>query len=470
MSRADAPQSPPPGPTAAATAATAPPGTLSWATTVLEVPARIRELSLPESVRRGASVVVTAVRGNGLVKYGHHAYYFMNFATLRGLRVEIGHGAVLGMGLKRFAKANGGPAGPASVPKLLRQPYYHGFNILEQMALMTVPHTATSLGAGRFLVNLWSYYGTLQVNCRRRSVTYHVREEKDDHVLGSQQWFDPATDELYGMSYSLGDSLQRIADPYHPVSARVFSRRNGGGDATCLWSGEFADSMHDLVVNQTRQHCVVCELGMHLDERGEIIPSRALVLDLRRGREWTMSGFAVAAHAVFDPDDADVIYFSNHNFVFRHNSILRALRTAAYGIEFRGPASLYKYRLTPGGPRRLGVFTAPDLYRLTNCHVFRHRGRKLLVATGSPNYLYVADANDLTLLHRIEVPHDYRFRDRPVLIGTFAPSPDGEKLYVQTRKSFQVIDVESGEPDFVRDYFHNHSCSNHMLASSDTAW
>jgi hypothetical protein len=56
------------------------------------------------------------------------------------------------------------------------------------------------------------------------------------------------------------------------------------------------------------------------------------------------------------------------------------------------------------------------------------------------------------------------------LIGTIAPSPDGEKLFVQTTGSFQVIDIDSGKPDYIRDYFYRHICFNHMVASSDTNW
>jgi len=56
------------------------------------------------------------------------------------------------------------------------------------------------------------------------------------------------------------------------------------------------------------------------------------------------------------------------------------------------------------------------------------------------------------------------------MVGTVSPSPDGEKLFVQTTKSFQVIDLENGEAEYSRNSLFNHSCSNHMLTSTDTGW
>lgn len=48
--------------------------------------------------------------------------------------------------------------------------------------------------------------------------------------------------------------------------------------------------------------------------------------------------------------------------------------------------------------------------------------------------------------------------------------PDGEKLYVQTNNSFQIIDIASEKAEFVKDLFFTHMCSNHMLTSNDTNW
>ena len=439
------------------------------------IPAKVEDFALPASVAMDASVAIPAVKGTWNLKYGKHAYYFMNFRTSRGLCVDISHRHIIRLGLERFKMANCVQGRFLSTFRCLGQRYHYGFSFLEQIMLMTVPHAVTAIGQGRFIVNLWSYCGFLVVDCPTKTVTYHTLEETEgDHVLGSQQWFDPETNDLYCMSYSLTDSLARRTDPFRPVSSRIFRHRVGAPTTETVWSGDMADYMHDILINRDRQYCVACELGMYLDEEGELIPSKVLILDLKNKKEWMIDRFVVAAHAQFDPEDSNVVYFSNHNFQFEHSSFLKLLKKASYSVRFRGPASVYKYRLTPDGPREIGVFTRPDFYRLTNMHVFNHRGRKLMAAMGFPDEVFLVDANDMTFIRKLRVKDPcslkHLYSKKRALIGTIAPTPDGEKLFVQTTRSFQVIDVATSEADYVRDYFYNHSCSNHMLTSTDTGW
>jgi hypothetical protein len=168
------------------------------------------------------------------------------------------------------------------------------------------------------------------------------------------------------------------------------------------------------------------------------------------------------------------VYFSNHNFQFEHSTMLDLLKRASYRVRFRGPASVFKYRLTPNGPKHLGVFTRSDFYRLTNMHAFRHRGRTVMAAMGFPDEVFLLDAGDMSFIRKLRVsdPRSTRrmFSRRPAMIGTIAPSPDGEKLFVQTTRSFQVVDVATGASACARDHVWNHSCSNHMLASPGTEW
>lgn len=442
-----------------------------------KIPVKIEEFSLPSATIMDATVVVPTVRSRWKLKYGEHAYYFMNFRASKGFSVSIRHLDIIRPGFERFKRAISMQGRSPSTLRCFSRRYHYEFSFLEQIILMTVPHTATDVGEGRYMINLWSYCGYLLVDCPTKSVTYHTLEDTDGaHVLGSQQWFDPDTRELYAMSYSLPDSFERIRDPRRPVSSRIFTHRIGSGATEEVWSGSMADYMHDIVVSRDRRYCVVCELGMYLDETNNIIPSRVLIVELDQGgqRQWTVDRFIVAAHAQFDPQDPDVIYFSNHNFQFEHSSLIKLLKQGSYAVRFRGPASVFKYRLTPAGPREIGVFTRPDFYRLTNMHVFNHRGRKVIAAMGFPDEVFLVDAEEMSYIRKIKVKDSpapaHIHSGKAAVIGTIAPSPDGTKLFVQTTNSFQVVDVESGQPDYVRDCGRHHTCANHMLASRDTGW
>jgi hypothetical protein len=191
-------------------------------------------------------------------------------------------------------------------------------------------------------------------------------------------------------------------------------------------------------------------------------------------KHWIISKFIVAAHAQFDPQDPDTIYFSHHNFKFIPTSFFTLLRNAIYSLSFTGPAAVYKYRLTPQGPQEVGVFSRPDMFRLTNFHVFIHRGKTLLAAMGFPNFIYIADARTLQIQKKLTlmnpVSYKFLFRAPPCFIGTFSPSSDGERLYVQTNRSFQIVDVASGEVLHNKPFYFNHTAANHMQTTSDTAW
>jgi len=433
---------------------------------------KFKEFSLPPIAEHDSSVIIPTIKGVPFFKYGIHAYYFLNFKTLRGLCFTINHKDIILPGLTKFLKANHKTYTHFQKFKSLLQKYHYGFNFVEQIMLMTVPHTVTPINNGRFLVNLWSYFGYLDIDCKNRSVKYNrIEDNNDDHVLGSQQFFDAQTNERYCMSYSLKDSLKRIDLPEQKIFCKIIKYEQKTGSTKDVWSGELADYLHDILINKTRQYCVVCELGLYKDKKNNLIPSKVLVLDLKNGKTWTISRFIVAAHAQFDPEDPDIIYFSNHNFNFEHSSIYKLLRNATYGVNLRGPASVYKYRLTSDGPEELGVFTKADFFRLTNFHVFYHRGQKILAAIGSPNFIFIADAESMNFIKKIEVNHPLASKgDVPYGIGTISPSIDGERIYVQTTKSFHIVDISSGKSDMILNHSYNHSCTNHMLTSSDTNW
>ena len=441
----------------------------------LNLKPRKRAFTLPTSVQMDAALAVPTVKGSGLLKYGRHAYYLMNFQTGKGLNVSIGHLDIIRPGWKRLRTSAEAGGQQLSLRNLFSAKYHYGFNLLEQVMLMTVPHTATPLGDGKFIINLWSWFGCILIDVKQETASYYLMEDlPDQHVLGSQQWFDAKSGDLYAMSYVLKDSLGRIRDPGHAVPFRVFKHRLDADGTDTVWEGELADYMHDIQLNATMQYGVVCELGMYKNQSDKMLPSKVLVFDLQNKRHWILEEFIVAAHACFDPVEPNVVYFSNHNFEFEHSDMVTLLKKGSYSVRFHGPAAIYKYELTPDGPKQLGVYTQEDFFRLTNMHVFLHRGRKMIVAMGFPDVVFLIDAADMRFIRKIVVKDpvsiNHLYSRKPSLIGTIALSPDGDQLFVHTTRSFQVVDIDSGEPLFMRDCFRHHTCFNHMAVSTDVNW
>ncbi|MBI4430475.1 MAG: hypothetical protein HY587_02040 [Candidatus Omnitrophica bacterium] len=432
-----------------------------------EIKARFEEFSLSGIKPQDSSVVIPTVSGTRFSRYGTHAYYFLNFKTQKATCVKIRHRDIIFPGLKKLAKANYKQHQFLSRPRLLFQSYHYGFNFLEQIMLMTVPHTVTEIGIGKFIISLWSYFGYLVIDLKQKTVVYRMMDENDEnHIFGSKQWHEADSDSLYYMTYSLKDSLKKVSDPTEKVFSRILKQVILTSDMKEVWSGYFADYMHDILISKNARYLVACELGRFTDKNKNLIPSKALILDMQSKREWIVSVVANAAHAQFDPDDPETVYFSNHNFQFVHTPLLDLFKKGAYSLKFLGPASVHKFRLTPEGPKEMGAFNEPDLFRLTNFHVFKHHGQKILAAMGAPNFIFIADAEHMRLIKKIEVKNPYPAS----YIGTFTPSLDGEKLYIQTTRAFQILDLTSGKPDFIRNYDFNHTCSNHMMASRNIDW
>ncbi len=438
----------------------------------IKLKVRVQEFPLPESTRMDATIVIPAVKGTWGLKYGKHAYYFMDFKSLKGFCFEISHLDIIRPGWNKFKHTVAKHNRPASISRCCSSLYHYGFSLLEQVMLMTVPHTATFIGNGRFIINLWSWCGYVLIDTVKKTAEYHILPDRpNDMVLGSQQWFDSQTKSLYAMSYSLNDSIKRIAEPTHPVEFEIFKHKPNSSERETIWRGGLSDYMHDIIVNKTRQYCVACELGMHKDANDNILPSKVLIVDMKNGKHWKLDKFIVAAHACFDPQDPNTVYFSNHNFEFKHSTLWQLIKKGSYAVKFRDPASIYKYELTSDGPHEIGIFTHPDFYRLTNMHAFVHRGCNVIIAMGFPDELFLINADDMTFIKKIfikdplSIKHFYS--KKKALVGTIAPSPDGEKLFVQTTRSFQVVDINSGDCEYTKDYYFSHICFNHMLATGE---
>ena len=431
------------------------------------IKAQFQEFPLTGAVPSETAAVIPTVRAGKWFRGGGHAYYFLNLKTLKGLCVSFPHWSVILPGLRRFARATSPSSRFPSLLGLLGKKYHYGFNLLEQIMLMTVPHTVTDIGEERFVISLWSYCGAVLVDLRNRSVTYKILSPTDDNsILGARLWYEAHNDSLLYMTYSLNDSLKRAADPSAAVISRICEYEIKTGERRQIWEGYFADYMHDILLSDDRQHLVACEMGRFQDRSRNLIPSRVLLLDLKERHQWIISEVANAAHAQFDPDDPQLLYFSNHNFRFEHTKTLELLRKRTYSLKFLGNASVHKYRLTEDGAHQVGVFAQPDLFRLTNFHVFYHRRRKILAAMGAPNFIFIADAESMKLISKVEVLNP----SGTTYVGTFCPSSDGEKLYVQTTRAFHIVDLASGKSEFVHTFAAEHTCSNHMMITKSTAW
>lgn len=438
----------------------------------LPLRARFEEFSLPAAPELDAVAIVPAVRSTRWLRYGEHAYYCMDFRRRRGICITLGHGAVVRPGLARFRRAAADGSDARAWWRCLSRRYHYEFSVLEELMLMSVPHTVTDLGGGRFLVNLWAYPGYLLLDCQAKTATYQLLDDDSDIVLGAKQWYDANSGDRFALAYSLRDSLARISDPERGVAARILRFRAGADRAECLWAGSMADFLHDLAVSPDGKFWAVCELGMYPGRDGVTLPSRVLVGNTGDGwsKPWRLDRIRVAAHAEFDPDAPDTVYFSSHNFQFEHTSLPALLRQATYTVRFHGPAAIFKYRLTPSGPQEMGCFSRPDFKRLTNMHAFRCGGRTIIAAMSFPDEIFLIDPATMSWLGKITIvePPGVAGAGQRAVIGTMAPSPDGTRLLVQTTWSFQVVDIERGVADVVYCNGRRHSCANHMCVSRGT--
>lgn len=434
----------------------------------LPIKAEFEEFCLPEETNReDISAAIPTFSRTRRSRIGGHCYYFQNFRTLKGLCVRISHKHIVMPGINNLSKANYRKYKFLPKVRMLFQKYHYGFNFFEQIMLMTVPHCVTSIGQGRFIISLWSYYGFLEVDCRNRTAIYKMLDNNEEnHLFGSNQLYDANSDSLYYMTYSAKDSMKKTLDPYGKVFSRILKYENKTGKTEEVWSGIFSDYMHDLILSDDKRYLVVCDMGRFSKDEDSLIPSRLLVLDLHNEKEWLIRDIPNAAHVMFDPDDQELIYFSNHNFKFIHTPFFELIKKGSYTIKFFGPASVHKYRITPDGPKEVGIYSDPGLFRMTNFHIFYSGGRKVIAAMGAPNLIFIIDPNNMGFIRKIEITNP----DTDCYIGTFSPSPDGKKLYIQTTRSFQVANIFDGKAEMIRTLEFNHTCSNHMVLSKDTNW
>ena len=120
------------------------------------VNAKFEEFTLPSAPALDATVVIPTVRSKWFVKYGEHAYYFMDLKKGTGLSATIRHKDIIRPGITRLRKFLPGSSNPLAMLGNLFRSYHYGFRAHEQLMLMTVPHTVTHMGRNQYLINLWA--------------------------------------------------------------------------------------------------------------------------------------------------------------------------------------------------------------------------------------------------------------------------------------------------------------------------
>lgn len=434
----------------------------------LMIKASFKEFEIPEALQKdNESSVTPGIIGTALLKYGKHAYYFRNYHTLKGLKVTIRHKSIISPGFSSFVDANYKTHKKFKRLKSIFQKYHYGFNIAEQLMYMTTPHSVTEIGNGRFVISFMVYFGFLLVDCNNRTVEYHLLDKNDNNIMGNHTWYDLKTNNIYLTTFSLKESFKKIEDPNHPVNCKLLTYNLKSKKTEVIWSGIFSDYLHDINIDPNKNYCTVCEFSMY-EENGGIKPSSALIIDLNTKKHWIIPGFKVAAHSPLDPEDPNVLYFSNHNFRFVHTNIFKLLKNAIFSIEFKGPALVEKYRITKDGPIKEGSFTEPDMLRMQNMHVFFHKKEKIIAGLAFPDKIYLADANTMKLKRKIKVSENGS--KQKCSIGSFSPSLDGKHLYIQTLKGYQVVDTETGKVVHYKPFRRLHLYPNHMQTCHDIKW
>jgi hypothetical protein len=56
------------------------------------------------------------------------------------------------------------------------------------------------------------------------------------------------------------------------------------------------------------------------------------------------------------------------------------------------------------------------------------------------------------------------------IVGSLHPSPDGEKIYLVTTRSFQIVDVATGNIDHIENLGKIYDPFNHMTSVGDANW
>ena len=448
------------------------------------VQAKFTDFQLSSSLEPREATVAIPV-SNGV----QQRYFFMNMQSLKGLRIDYPRRG--GLTTKEAFQYIEHLCTFAMNPSHLVFPrlrvafrrFHNGISFFEVLFKVLKPHGMTYIGEQRWLVSLWSASIYFVIDLKQRRIEMQMEDKDRREVFSTYQYFDDeACETYYATQMGVDEFYKHDKEAFlFDVPVKIKKYNWGTGKIEELWRGDFDTDTHFIQLNKDKRYLALVNFGDFFDDKHKLLPSKILILDLQTKKHWFIdnTGWAPSAHIDWDPVDPNVCYLSCHNGnIGPVSSRIEFLRKKTYKWHIYGPASVHKYEMTKDGPKKVGIFTHPEMERQTIHKVFMHRGRKLLAATGFPNNLYFADADSMEFIKsfKIHAPCEECGAKTPMgtVMGSFFPSPDGEKVYVATTKAgvgtFQVIDVATGKVDLMHGMGTVFDPFNHMTSVADTRW
>lgn len=444
----------------------------------VELEAIFSQFDLPPTVEsRNATVAIPVSDGM------QQRYFFFNLKTRKCLTVKYPKrpGLLTKDGIKflhhlcSFAVVKTDKYFP-KLRTMFRR-YHNGISFLEVLYKVSKPHGITYVGDQKFLVSLWSSSTYFVIDLKKNTIHLHMLDKKRDEVFSTYQYFDVEQKETYFATQTGDDEFykhsEEAIDFDVPIVIKTYNWLTE--KVKELWRGNFDTDTHYLALNTDKTLLGLVQFGDFFKKQGvfeenNLLPSKILVLDLKTRKEWWIDnkGWSPSAHITWDPIEPDVCYLSCHRGVIVPvDNLFRFFLQKVYKWIMFGPASVHKYRITPEGPEKVGVFTHPEVYRLTIHMVFMHRDKKVLACTGFPNFIFFADADTMEFTEKITIQESCGSNS---VVGSLYPSPDGEKVFLITTRSFQIIDVATLTIDHIEDLGKIYDPFNHMISVSDCEW
>jgi hypothetical protein len=356
--------------------------------------------------------------------------------------------------------------------------YHNGLSYFEIVFKLSKPHGITCVGKGKYQVSLWasSNFFMIDLNTRRiesrnfsggsdrrmrpTGVKGFFAPKERQEIFSTFQYFDEKHKQTYFTTF-----LRERGDDVDRDRRVTIKKYNWDTDEVAeVWTGKFGEATHYIAVSAEGRYLSLVQFGDFFDDEKRLLPSKILVLDMKEGKEWWVdnTGWSPTAHVDWDPVENNVCYFSCHNGVIVPNdNPLEFFFKKVYKWDIFGPASIHKYRIGARGPEKIGTFSHDELIRMTVHKVFLHRGATLIACTGFPNYVFFADAKSMEYVKKVEVLEGSGAKS---VVGSLYPSPDGEKVFLITTGSFQVIDVERGVVEEVVGLGRIYDPFNHMIS------